>query len=128
MLAIVSPIKDYQICWHLNKALGIDLIRGDSLFAISEDHVPGSEFSFYEHYDALNETNYYLASNKARGSIYAPQFKQFDYFLEVKEQELLGVMGQVIDKVRGISDIQACLEINSQDLKAPQKFVFYDYS
>lgn len=67
LIGICSPLKDYHMCYNINKELGTSLSR--SAIDISMDFFDGIEkgqFSLYEYWDKQYENQWYLLSNKCR--------------------------------------------------------------
>lgn len=67
LIGICSPLKDYNMCYKINKELGTSLSR--SSIDISMDFFEGIEkgqFSLYEYWDKQYENQWYLLSNKCR--------------------------------------------------------------
>ncbi|GIR11934.1 MAG: hypothetical protein CM15mP23_05090 [Cryomorphaceae bacterium] len=67
LIGICSPLKDYHMCYKINKELGTSLSR--SAIDISMDFFEGIEkgqFSLYEYWDKQYENQWYLLSNKCQ--------------------------------------------------------------
>ena len=67
LIGICSPLKDFHMCYKLNKELGTSLYR--SRHDISMDFfeaIEKAEFSLYEYWDKQYENQWYLLSNKCQ--------------------------------------------------------------
>ena len=67
LIGICSPLKDYHMCYHLNKELGTSLYR--SRIDVSMDffeEIEKGQFSLYEYWDEQYENQWYLLSNKCK--------------------------------------------------------------
>ena len=67
LICICSPLKDYHMCYKLNKELGTSLYR--SKLDVSMDFFEGIEkaqFSLYEYWDRQYENQWYLLANKSQ--------------------------------------------------------------
>ena len=67
LIGINSPLKDYHMCYKLNKEIGTSLCRSE--LDVSMDFFEGIEkaqFSLYEYWDKQYENQWYLLSNKCQ--------------------------------------------------------------
>ncbi len=115
---IVSQVKEYQLSWHLNKALGFTLKRTDDVEIIHKKKNKMSLFSFYRYENDLDKWQVFVLSNKHQGEYLVPEAKQVDYLLMVKgelsaEQEEL-----IFSKVRDIHIVQMMVKLDYEALKS----------
>jgi len=116
MIAIVSHLKDYTLCYHINHTLDLDLIKYDDLVALSGSDGETS-FSWYYFKDEINGTVYYLLGNKCEAGNLLHSQKSVDYFLLVKNPVVDELLKSIIWKLRKVSNISAAFEINMQQQK-----------
>lgn len=116
LLAIVSHLKDYTLCYHINLDLGIDLIKyEDMVFALPT--VEENSFSWYYYVDSLNRTVYYLIGNKAENGVLMPSQKTVDYFLLIKNPIDNELIKTIAGRLRRIQNIIAIFNFNMQQFK-----------
>ena len=116
MLAIVSHLKDYTLCYYINNGLGLDLIKyEDLIFNLPSDEE--SSFSWYYFDDSICNTTYYLIGNKGDLGILIPSYKTVDYFLLIKKALDIELVKTIAGKLRKIQNITAVMEANMQQTK-----------
>ena len=122
LIGICSHAKDYRLSWEMNKALELDLVKGDN-YDLS---VKGEKqsYSFFNFIDEENLVEYYLINNRTVNGILIPEEKKSDYFLLIR-----GVLrgGQKESLVKGIAEIKNVLttyEIEVKSLKSKSNLLF----
>jgi len=122
LIGICSHAKDYRLSWEMNKALELDLVKGDN-YDLS---VKGEKqsYSFFNFIDEENWVEYYLINNRTVNGILIPEEKKSDYFLLIR-----GVLrgGQKESLVKGIAEIKNVLttyEIEVKSLKSKSNLLF----
>lgn len=124
LVAITCPLKDYRLCYYINKVTGLDLHKIDD-HEIWQDAQQTFYFGRYNHEDMNNETSYYLLNNKGiEGGILIPEMKVTDFFLLVKnaiDEELLEWQ---IDQINNLKDVVVASEIDPHKLKSRENLVF----
>ncbi|MDM8177497.1 IPExxxVDY family protein [Olivibacter sp. 47] len=58
-MAITCPLKDYRLCYYINKVTGLDLHKIDD-HEIWQDNQHSFYFGRYYYEDSNNEISYYL--------------------------------------------------------------------
>lgn len=90
-LAIVSPERDYKLCFLLNKALHINLDKATTVYN-NEKKPQNAEtqlaFPAFIYYDNAEDLYYYIIKNNNEGKYMLPQMKQVDYLFLLKGREL----------------------------------------
>ncbi len=116
LLAIVSNLKDYSLCFHINGMLKQDLVKYDDLiFDFSSG--PEMSFSWYYYHDSKNCTTYYLMGNKSEGSYLLPSQKTMDYFLLIKDVLNDDIIRSYANSLRKISGVSAIFNLNMEQIK-----------
>lgn len=122
LMGIVSGVKDYRLCWHLNQETFLNLEKIDDLRI-----GPGHEESFHSRYKFSiehTETDFYLLANKGSQLFLVPEMKQVDYFLIVynlmnhmEPEKLVGEIGKM-------PVVQAAFNINPAELRSKENLLF----
>ena len=116
MVAIVSHLKDYTLCYHINLNLDFDLVKYNDLVIISPQGDENS-FTWYYFKDEISRTIYYLIGNKCeKGNLLSSQ-KMVDYFLLIKSPVIVELASPFTNKLRKISNITAVFDVNMQQQK-----------
>lgn len=125
LIAITSPLKDYRLCYFINK-------RGGYHFSKVDDHevyLPSSKspnyFSRYEYANEDRELAYYLIANRAvDGGWLVPEMKHSDYFIIIKsfiDEEDLELLKQ---QLNDIEEVLTANEILPEKLKSKENLIF----
>lgn len=110
-LAIVSHLKDYTLCYHINLSLKLDLIKYEDLVFASPS-VEEDSFSWYYFEDKVNRTFYYLIGNKAEHANLISSHKTVDYFFLIKNPVNYQFTKSLTSILRNIPNIAAVFDFN----------------
>ncbi len=116
MLAIVSHLKDYTLCYHINQNLRLDLIKYEDI-DIAHNKVDENSFSWYYFKDNISSTTYYLLGNKNGNRNLIPSQKTVDYFLLIKDIISDKIIIDIVKRLRSISSINAVFDIQMLQIK-----------
>lgn len=122
MLGICSHVKDYRLCWEINKEFDIQLQKESDLEVISNGEMKSYSFNTYE--NTSNPNDFYLIGNKSELGYLIPEEKKCDYFLIVKgpieeDQEV-----DIIKRLNASKNILTCYPIEAADLKSKNNLIF----
>ena len=116
LLAIVSHLKDYTLCYHINTDLNLDLIKHEDLIFVLP-LVEENSFSWYYFEDSISGTTYYLIGNKGETGSLIPSHKTVDYFLLIKKAVDNELVKTIAGRLRKTPNITAVLDANMQQIK-----------
>jgi len=124
LIAITCPLKDYRLCYYINKSAGLDLHKIED-HEIWIDSQQTFYFSRYTHEDATNDTTYFMLSNRGiESGILIPEMKATDYFLLVKNAIDDELLDWQIAQLNNIRDVVVASEIDPHKLKSRENLVF----
>lgn len=123
LLGISSHVKNYRLCWTVNKSLGLDLIKLDEeiIIRLKNEGDPIS-FSVYYYMDDESEVEFELICNRHEDGYLIPELKKADYFLKVSEYYDLGV-DTLIHILRKANLINMAFEIDVDSLRSKQNLL-----
>ena len=116
LLAIVSHLKDYTLCYHINQDLRLDLVKYDDI-DIAHDKNDRSSFSWYYYKDEITRTTYYLVGNKNGNRNLITSQKTVDYFLLIKDIISDKTIIDIVKNLRNISNINAVFDIQMLQIR-----------
>ena len=122
LIGISCHSKDYRLCWELNKALSIDMIRTADLEISKKDKI--SSFSFYEFIDDANYLEYFLISNLGKSGCLISEHKKVDFFLMVRGNTSESHTKDIIGKINSLSLVLTSFNIDPNQLKSKQNLLF----
>ncbi|WP_257669457.1 IPExxxVDY family protein [Parapedobacter tibetensis] len=125
LIAITSSLKDYRLCYFINKFTGLKLHKIDDHEIWKPSPKSRVYFSRYADYSAPSDTEYYLLANKgADGGFLIPEMRHSDYFFLIKnfidDEDLTALQ----DNVAEIPEVVVASEIPPQKLKSKENLIF----
>jgi hypothetical protein len=124
LLGISSHVKDYRICWTVNKSLGLDLIKLDKEIIIKQkDGEDRSVFSIYYYFDEENEMEFELICNRHEHGFLIPELKEADYFLKMNMFYSQNLQ-ELIELLKNTNLINMAFEIDVKSLRSKQNLLY----
>lgn len=123
LFGISSRVPDYHLCWHLNRALKIEMYRSEA-HAVMKQGTHGK----YERFTwsrTVNEcaTIWNLVANQSNDGALLKQHKNFDYLLVIDSDEEIDT-ATLIKKIREIPVVLACYQIDPERIKQRENLIF----
>ena len=124
LIAITSSLKDYRICYLINRYLNFNFTKLDDLkLDISQLNGPVL-FSLYHYNWETTETDFYFIGNKGSDGYLVPEMREADYFILIKnyidEDDLEGI----ISALNKIPEIVAAVKIDPKKIKSRENLLF----
>lgn len=121
IIGISSHVKNYRLCWSLNRALGIALQRHRTDI---KEQVRGRtvNHAFFVHHEPELDARYLLVENYKEDNFLVTEHRQSDYFL-VLDEELSTRRPELIDEVRAAEFVLTAYPIPFHTLKAGYKLL-----
>jgi hypothetical protein len=124
LLGISSHVKDYRLCWAVNRSLGLDLVKlEEEIILRQKNGVDQSTFSIYYYLDNENETEFELICNRHEFGYLIPELKAADYFLKISEY-FSGSVDELIQILRKTNLINMAFEIDVDKLRSKQNLLY----
>lgn len=125
LLGIMSPVKDYQFCWHLNSIMGLDFRINNEIEIQLTRKSRNYFFSVYEYNEPANALSHYIYNNQFDGEYLLPEFKHLD-FLWLMKGDLVNdeSLQQTIESIRAINGVQLVMELTNEKIKNKEHLVF----
>jgi hypothetical protein len=125
LLGIMAPIKDYQLCWHLNNLMRMDFrINNDIEIQLSKKD-RNYFFAVYEFSEPTGSLSHYLYNNRFDGEYLLPEFKHLDFLWlmkgDVVNEESLH---ETINDIKVISGVQLVIELTNAKIRNKEHLVF----
>ncbi len=125
LLGIVSTIKNYQFCWHLNQLLGLDFRLSSDIEIQLTKKKRQYYFSVYEYTEPSSTLGHYIYHNQHEGEYLLPEFKHLD-FLWLMKGDLVddATFKQMFQSIRDLSGVQLVMELQTDQVKNKQHLIF----
>jgi hypothetical protein len=107
VLGIMSPVKDYQFCWYLNSATGLDFRVNHELEIKVIRKKRDYFFSVYEYNEPTRFLSHYVYNNQFDGEYLLPEFKHLDFLWLMKGDEVCDEsLQETVQTIRSIQNVQ----------------------
>ena len=124
LLGISSHVRDYRLCWTVNKSLGLDLVKLDEEIIIRVNNTGDPmTFSIYYYMDNETEDEFELICNRHEHGYLIPELKSADYFLKISEYYSDSI-DELIQKLHETNLINMAFEIDVNTLRSKQNLLY----
>ena len=125
LLGIMAPVKDYQLCWQLNSATGMDFRMNNDIEIQLTKKKRNYFFAVYEYGEPTGSLCHYLYNNQFDGEYLLPEFKHLDFLWLMKGDTVSDVaLQEMISLLRSISGVQLVVELTNEKVKNKEHLVF----
>lgn len=125
MIGIMSSVKDYQICWHLNQLLDMNLVLNNEIEIQLTKKNRNYFFGVYEYNEPAGSLSHYIYNNQFDGEYLLHEFKHLDFLWLMKGDFVDDNSLQLkIDALRSISGIQLVIELTHEKIRNKEYMVF----
>jgi len=119
VFGINSHVKGYNLCWHINKTLDIELVKKKGAKASEKETFSCFEFM-------LEEQKILLVQNKSKKGYLLNEKKKIDYFLIFEPAINLGNKKEFLLKLSESSKILLIFEIDLEKEPEAHRLIFND--
>ena len=124
LIAVTSSLKDYRICYLINKSLHFNFIKAPDL---SVEIRPGEApilFSIYHFNSGENGIDTYFIANKGTEGYLVPEMKKADYFLMIKNYIDENELDSLVSSLNKIPEVVAAVKIDPKKVKSRENLLF----
>ena len=125
LLGIMAPIKDYQLCWHLNSLMGMDFRINNDIEIQLTKKKRDYFFAVYEFCEPTDSLFHYIYNNRFDGEYLLPEFRHLD-FLWLMKGDVVNeeTLQQTINGIKEINGVQLVTELTNEKIKNKEHLVF----
>lgn len=125
LLGIMAPVKDYQFCWSLNAALGMDFRINNGIEIQLKRKKRDYFFTVFEYGEPTGSLCYYVYNNQFDGEYLLPEFRHFDFLWLMKgDQVQEETLQQLIHSIRTMNGVQLVAELTNEKIRNKENLVF----
>ncbi|MFM2138700.1 MAG: hypothetical protein RJA57_1007 [Bacteroidota bacterium] len=125
VLGIMTPVKDYQFCWHINTATGLDFRINHELEIMLVRKKREYFFPVYEYNVPFRFLSHYIYNNQFDGEYLLPEFRHLDFLWLMKGDEVTdSVMEETIQTIRGIDSVQLVADLSVDKITNRENLIF----
>lgn len=124
LIALTTSLKDYRICYLINKYLNFNFVRQDDLKLDIGLMGGPALFSLYKHSWEATETDFYFIGNKGSDGYLIPEMREVDYFILIRNYIDEDDLEQLISALNKIPEIVAAVKIEPKKIKSRENLLF----
>ncbi|MBS7566614.1 IPExxxVDY family protein [Mucilaginibacter sp. Bleaf8] len=125
LIAITAPLRDYRLCYFINKYLNFDFKKiPDLAVDIYQGTIEPAHFSIYHTHWETTETDFYLIANKGSDGLLIPEMREVDYFLMIRNFIDEIDLNRIISSLNRIQEILAAVKIDPKKIKSRENLLF----
>jgi hypothetical protein len=127
LIGIISSLKGHKLGWCINNELRIDLRKEDDLCI---DFLHEGQLVIIHYIYETEYSNFRLIKNKScefaniASPYLIPELKEYDYFIQIKDESGVYSVSGIIEKLKHISGIEYIKEIETENLKSKDNLIF----
>ena len=124
LIAVTTSLKDYRICYLINKCLNFNFIKTPDLqIDIHLDNGPVLFSKYHYHWEAT-DTDFYFIANKGSDGYLVPEMRKADYFLLIRNYIDENDLDNLISALNKIPEIVAAVKIDPKKIKSRENLLF----
>ena len=124
LIAVTTSLKDYRICYLINKSLNFNFIKAPDLSVDVRPGEPPVLFSIYHFNSGENGIDTYFIANKGADGYLVPEMKKADYFLMIKNYIPDNELDSLISLLNRIPEVVAAVKIDPKKVKSRENLLF----
>ncbi len=124
LIAVTTSLKDYRICYLINKYLNYNFVKTDDLQVEMAQNSGPVQFSKYIYSWESTETDFYFIANKGSDGYLVPEMRKTDYFLMIKNYIDEEDVENLISALNKIPEIVAAVKIEPKKIKSRENLLF----
>lgn len=124
LIAVTTSLKDYRICYHINKCLNFNFTRVEDLKLDTHINAAPLLFSLYRYSWETTETDFYFIGNKGSDGYLVPEMREADYFIMIKNYIDDDDLDSMISCLNKLPEIVAAVKIDPKKIKSRENLLF----
>jgi hypothetical protein len=124
LIAVTTSLKDYRICYHINKYLNFNFTRTDDLVLEMGATSTPALYSLYHYSWEATETDFYFIGNKGSEGYLVPEMREADYFIMIKNYIDEDDLDGIISTLNTRPEIVAAVKIDPKKIKSRENLLF----
>lgn len=124
LIAVTTSLKDYRICYLINRFLNFNFIKIADLKVDISTGVELVLFSRYHYNQDTTGTDFYFIANKGSEGYLIPEMRKADYFLLIKNYIDENDLDNLVSSLNKIPEIVAVVKIDAKKIKSRENLLF----
>ena len=123
LVAITTSLRDYRLCYHINKRLNFNFTKSSDLEIIKEG-MP-VYFSLYQFHWEASDTDFYFIANKGSDGYLIPEMRKVDYFIMIRNYIADDELEKLVTDLNKIQEIVAAVKIDPKKIKSRENLLLF---
>ncbi len=124
LIAVTTSLKDYRICYLINKYLNFNLVKSADLAIDINPNPEPVYFSQYEYHLEAGPTDFYFIANKGSDGYLIPEMRKTDYFMIIKNYISEDELDNILSALNRVPEIVAAVKIEPKKIKSRENLLF----
>lgn len=124
LIAVTTSLKDYRICFLINKYLHFNFTRTTDLAIELNQSPEPAYFSMYTDHWEASGTDFFFIANRGNDGYLVPEMNKTDYFLMIKNYIDDEDLDSLITGLNRITEIMAAVKIDPKKIKSRENLLF----
>ncbi|MCC6384744.1 MAG: IPExxxVDY family protein [Bacteroidia bacterium] len=126
LLAILSSLKDYRMCFEISNTVKIKFKRQPDLELKDARH-NRSEYSYFCYCNSKSGEEMTLIVNKGSNGVLIPEKKSIDYFLLIRNVDS-ETIDEIISRIKEIENVNGVYKLDPSEIKSAENLLMFEYS
>lgn len=125
LIAITTTLRDYRVCYLINKYLQFDFRKIDDLKV--DIYKNSAELVFFSRYHChweTTETDFYFITNRGSDGLLIPEMREADYFMMIKNYIDEKELDDIVYRLNQLPEIVTAIKINPKKIKSHENLLF----
>jgi thioredoxin-related protein len=123
LVAITTSLRDYRLCYHINKRLIFNFTKNADL-EIIQGGMP-VYFSLYQYHWEASGTDFYFIANKGSDGYLIPEMRKVDYFIMIRNYIADDELEKLVTDLNKIQEIVAAVKVDPKKIKSRENLLLF---
>jgi len=124
LIAITSSLKDYRLCFLINRELKFNFTKTDDLYLDPLHGNCPAYFSIYQYSIEDQDTDLFFIANKGSEGYLIPEMNKTDYLLMIKNYYDNDELETLVAGLNKIPEIVAAVKVDPKKIKSRENLLF----
>jgi len=125
LIALVTVMRGYRLCWSINQVFHFDFVKQADLVIENPRKKQRSSHDHFLHKDNLNLCTFSVVANGSQSYWILPEIKQVSYLIKISGEWHPTTIGDMIEKLNKIPNIQTAFELDIDNLKSKDNLLLF---
>jgi hypothetical protein len=126
LIGLASSLKEYTLCFHLNRLLGCDLRKLKDLELSHSDRTREVSFSVFKAGEEHDRNRFIVFGNKTPGEVLLPELANFDFIIQVEGRYEEEEVKHLVEGINRFPQVMMCTEIVLKKIKNKDRLVYVE--